>query len=374
MLVNFKKYAWFMGAVLTLFGLIAPSSQALEVKGLYQAEVPVKTQERAERLDVYPGALSQVIVKLSGDRTVPELLQLEGIISSARSMVQQYHYRKLPEEGYLALKEEGYRYLLVVRFDGETLTQSLVKAGIPLWGSTRPEVLLWLAVEDREARYLLATNASLELEASLNDFSRRRGLPLLLPLLDLEDQMHLGYADVWGDFRQTILDASQRYGADAVLVGRLYRPFDGPWQARWSLYHHDDVARWKEEGLSQEQVLAGGIEGASDRLAQRYAQLFTPETEGQISLTVTDINGLASYARTKQYLESLDVVAGVQVTEVFSDEVLFKLDMRGDLPGLERAIGLGNTLRRVAGVQQFNNVTAESEAAGNKAIIYQLLP
>ncbi|HHJ80116.1 MAG TPA: DUF2066 domain-containing protein, partial [Candidatus Tenderia electrophaga] len=63
---------------------------ALDIEGLYQAKVPVTGQTRAERLDLYPSALAQVIVKVTGDRAVPELPQLSGFIARAVSLVQQF--------------------------------------------------------------------------------------------------------------------------------------------------------------------------------------------------------------------------------------------------------------------------------------------
>ncbi|MFC1747867.1 DUF2066 domain-containing protein, partial [Pseudomonadota bacterium] len=231
---------------------------------------------------------------------------------------------------------------------------------------TRPEVLLWLVVEDRDARYLLASNASAEMESVLSTYSTQRGLPLMLPLMDLEDQMHIGFADVWGNFRQSIMEASERYGANAILVGRLYRPLDGQWNARWTLYQGDDSQHWQEEGAAQDGVLGAGIEGAADRIAERYAQVLMSDVSGNVALTVTDVNSLAGYAKAMKYLESLDVVSRVQVSRVYSDEVVFDLDVRGDVKGLVQSIALGGTLRQVAGVQRM--------IESSQAYVYQLLP
>ena len=340
--------------------------QAREVPDLYQAFVPVKTQERAERLRAYPQALSQVIIKLSGNRMAPDFPEMAGAMTQALAWVQSYHYDTLPEENHLALKEEGYQRMLVVEFDAQAVSQALVDAGVPLWSHTRPEVLLWLAVEDRGARYLLAASASAEMESVLDDYSRRRGLPLMLPLVDLEDQMRIGFADVWGNFRQTIVDASVRYGVDAVLVGRLYRPYDGPWRARWTLYQGSETQHWQVDGMAQENVLGGGVEGAADRIAQRYAQVLTSDAADEVVLTVTGIGSLVGYAKAMKYLASLDVVSRVRVSSVAGDEVVFDLDIRGDVKGLEQAIALGETLRQVAAVQRMME--------RSQAYVYQLLP
>jgi len=351
--------------------LILPSAYAVDIEGLYQARVPVAGQTREERREVYPAALAQVVVKLSGDQTVPELPQLARFMARAVSLVQEFHYEELPTSNQ-ALIEEGYKRQLVVRFDGDAISKALIGAEVPLWDRTRSEVLVWLAIEDREARYLLAANASLELESYLREQSSRRGLPLILPLIDLEDQMNLGFADVWGDFRQNIMHASQRYGVDAVLVGRLFRSPEGIWQSRWSLHQTGTIASkyWSGDGNSQFEALTLGVDGAADSISQRYAQLFSATSADSVLLTVTGVDDLSGYARAMKYLESLDIVTDVEVSKVFADQVLFRLAIRGDTAGLERAVSLGSTLfQSVDAVELSGN-----DVAQERVFIYQLLP
>ena len=352
--------------------LFLPSVDALEVGGLYEAKVPVAGQTREERLQVYPSALAQVLVKLSGDRSVPEMAQMSAFMQRARSLVQQFHYEELPAtEG---LVEGGFTRLLVVSFDGNAISQALIEAEVPLWGHTRSEVLVLLAIEDREARYLLAANASVELESSLIKNASRRALPLILPLMDLEDQMTLGFVDVWGDFRHNMLKVSQRYGTEAVLVGRLIRTPEGLWQTRWSLHQGTEAAvssdYWYVETNTQEEALAEGVDGAADRISRRYAQLFSAASADTVLLTVTEVKDLAGYARAMQYLESLDIVTTVEVSKVLADRVLFKLAIRGDMTGLERAVSLGSTLITAQEAVE----TIKDDAALGRAFVYQLLP
>ena len=362
-----------LGLMVLLQCMQLSPAYALEVEALYQAKVPVTGQTREERLDLYSVALAQVVVKLSGNRAVPELPQLAGFMARAVSLVQQYHYEEFLTTNQ-ALIEAGYTRQLVVRFDGDAISKALIDAEVPLWGRTRSEVLVWLAIEDREARYLLAANASAELESHLAEQSARRGLPLILPLIDLEDQMNLGFADVWGDFRQNIMNASQRYGVDAVLVGRLIRTPEGLWQARWSLHQAAGVATeseyWNSDINSQLEALTLGVDGAADYVSQRYAQLFSATSADSILLTVTGVEDLGGYARAMKYLESLDIVTHVEVNKVFADQVLFKLAIRGDTAGLERAVSLGNTL-----VQSQDALEPSgNDVADGRAFVYQLLP
>lgn len=363
----------FAGPILAWLALLClPLAEAAQIDGLYQAKVPVKSQSRDERLAVYPAALAQVVVKLSGNRSVPERSELSGLMRNAVALVQQFQYQELPTANQ-ALLEEGYKRLLVARFDGQAITRALIEANVPLWGSTRPEVLLWLAIEDRETRYLLGTKASAELESHLDEQAVRRGLPLLLPLLDLDDRRRLAFADVWGDFHHNVMLASARYGADVVLVGRLIRTAEGTWQTRWSLHYaaaNTPSEYWQGEANTQGEALAVGIDGAADHIARRYAQLYSADSADSVALRVTNVSGMAGYARAMKYLESLDIVTAVEVVQVREDEVLFRLAIRGDARGLEQSIRLGGTLAQNAG----SVPSPANELSSARAFVYRLLP
>ena len=65
--------------------------------------------------------------------------------------------------------------------------------------------------------------------------AQRRGMPLQLPLLDLEDQTQLTPADLWSDYQPAIRQASARYPHDVIVVGRLRAQTDGRWRGAWSI-------------------------------------------------------------------------------------------------------------------------------------------
>ena len=345
--------------------ITAQAGYAREMYGLYQAEVPVKSQDRDTRLSAYTEALAQVVVKVTGDRRVPQLPNMAKTMASAQNWVQQYRYQELPEPGALALKDQGYIRLLVVQFDETAVNQALVDASAPLWGKVRPDLLVLLAVEEGTSHYLLATNSATDLSTSLDAAARRRGLPLLLPRIEDVDQKRILFADVWGDFSQPIMDASKRYGANAVLAGRISR-VDGSWQSRWSLYQGEDVQRWQDNDAQRDGVVAMGIDGAADRLSQQYVQLLTTGAGGVVAVTVTGVSTVAAYARTMQYLSSLDVVANVQLIKVQGSEALFHLEVRSDVSAIDRAIALGGTLRRTTATPRLME--------DNQTLVYQLLP
>jgi len=360
---SLKVKVWLLCLLATAL-ITAQAGHAREMYGLYQAEVPVKSQDRDERTSAYVDALAQVVVKVTGDRRVPQLPSLAKTMATAQNWVQQYRYQELPEPGSAVLKDQGYTRLLVVQFDEAAVNQALVDASAPLWGRVRPDLLVLLAIEEGTSHYLLTTVGATELSASLDATARRRGLPLLLPKAEDVDQKRILFADVWGDFGEPIMDVSKRYGANAVLAGLLSRG-NGSWQARWSLYQGNDVQHWQESAPQREGIVVMGVDGAADRLSRQYVQMLTTGTAGSAAVTVTGVSTLAAYARAMQYLSSLDVVGKVQPIKVQGNEAMFQLELRSDVDSVDRAIALGRTLRRATDTPRLKE--------DNQTLFYQLI-
>ncbi|MBI3773603.1 MAG: DUF2066 domain-containing protein [Gammaproteobacteria bacterium] len=350
---------------LLLWAGLAGNLWAARAEGVYEAQIPVKSMEQSERLEGYTQGLRQVVVKVTGDRRAVDNPVVAEMMKRASQWVLQYRYRDLPDVQAAALKAASFNRMLVVEFDGGAVTSALAKANLPLWGRTRPQFLLWLAVDERTNRYLAGANSGLEVEYYVNNAAWMRGLPVILPLQDLEDQSKLRFADVWGDFQQSIVDASARYGADGILVGRLNRLDSGAWQGRWSSYQRGETLRWSNQGGSAAEVVTAGIDAVADNVGRRMAQVSDPGAGRQLRVTVNDVNSLAGYARVRRYLESLDAVEKVYVEQVTYDSLVMALDMRADGAVLRQVIALGSTLAAI---------DAAAGAANDERMIFRLLP
>ncbi len=344
--------------VLALLAGSAASAWAAPVQGLYRAEVPVAGQEPEERRQAMEMGLAQVLIKVSGDTRAVGLPQLRGALASPTGYVQQYAYEQRRPATTLLGSQSAPLLVLRLDFDREAVERLLRSAGLPVWGDQRPSTLIWLAVEQSARRTLVGGDSDPELVSVLRDAAERRGLPLLLPLLDLEDQAALPAADVWGNFRDSILRASGRYQPDAVLVGRLYRQADGSWEASWNLYQAVESSSWIARGAYSSQALSQGVDGAADLLAARYAPIGAAESSAAVQLVVDDVVSLAHYAQVMKYLQSLQPVQSVMPQQIEPGRVFFAVTLRGDYRLLEQVIGLSAVLHRVPEVA--GDVTAQS--------------
>ncbi len=334
---------------LLLVLLFTGSAMAAEVRDLYEAEVPVADQQGEARQAAMRTGLAEVLVRVTGYSAVAQDPALADLLDNASRYVQQYRYRTLtPAPVTDPAAPPPPTLALWLSFDANTINQALRSRGQPVWGSARPLLLVWLAVESGTERRLVAAAESGNHQA-LELTARRRGVPLRLPLLDLEDQARVTAADVWGGFAEPVMAASARYQPQAVLIGRLYHDRQGGWHGRWTLRVGDEAMNWDSSGTTPDAVLALGVEGSADALAMRFSQIVDPERGSVLSLRVDDVRTLADYARLLSYLDALSGVTAVQVTEVEPQTVTCRLTLEMGAGAVARTIGLGSTLAAVAG-------------------------
>ena len=324
--------------------LIAAGAESATVNGLYQADVPIASRSDGDRGRAMRAALGAVLVKLTGDGMAAAREALESVLRKAPQLMQQYQYlRRSTDPPNDAL-------LLRVRFNPDALDEALRYTGFVIWGKERPLLLVWLAVADTSgSAFVNAGDASSDFTPMLVASAARRAIPLLLPLLDLEDSAALAVVDIGAGDDLRIIAASQRYRAQAVLVGMLEQPSPGLWEADWRLLLDEQSEQWSSEGTLPEIVIDEGIDRATDQLARRFARYGLEYQETGVQLTVQGVRSAAHYALAKKYLDSLDAIKSVVVKRIERGQVTFQVIARGGFEAVEQTIGLGTTLRPIPG-------------------------
>jgi uncharacterized protein len=315
--------------LLTLSG-IAPAGD-----DLFEADVPVTGQQPDLRAAYMKTALQEVLVRVTGQPDVLNRPAVRSMLDSPERFVEQYRYYTQPESTPPQL-------MLRVRFDGGAVQQALRQQGVAYWGnSERPEVLLWLAVEDRGTRYIVSAQDDTDASRELQQAARQRGIPLLLPLLDLEDQGKVRFADVWGGFFDGIGAASPRYNPGTVLIGRVNRGPSGDWVARWDLR---DGGSWSGSAAQLGDALQAGIDTLSEKLAAGLAVADSDAAAGMTGITVDDVDTLTAFARVDDYLASLAAVRRLELVRVDGSTLQYALQLSGSLDGLTQTIAIGTVL------------------------------
>ncbi len=325
--------------------LLAPAVQAETLSNLYEAEVSVVGQASEARTEGIRDAFAQVLVKVSGDRGLLSNPEIGSLLQRASSTVQQYRYRLLEQEGVAGAADRPDR-LLWVRFDERAVNQLLRESGVPVWGVTRPSVLVWLGEERGAARNLVSLERQRDLKASLDWVAVARGLPLVLPLMDVEDRNALPVSDLWGGFEGDIRRASERYLPDVILVGRLSSR-GGDWQGEWTLYLPDKVVRWQSRAASEQALAAEGLQQTADALALRFAPQQVSGGSTTLRIRIHGLVQLADYVLVRDYLQSLAMIEKLDLLAADPETVSFLARIQGGREVLERGIQLGAVLEPV---------------------------
>ena len=336
--------------------LHAVGTHAADVGGLYEAEVPVPSKEVEERQLAFSAALRNVLIKLTGSRNPQSRAAVLTAMSQPDAYVEQYQYRTLSLEPLDELELASEELVLWTRFAAQAIDRLVREAGLPLWGRTRPSMLVWLALENESTRALVGEQQSSTLVSVLRDAASRRGVPLVIPALDEADQATVTVADIWAGFDERVVAASARYQPDQVLTVRGYRTAGGDWESRWRLLASANGSsgatptEWLSKNTSLDALLAQGVDRAADILATRYATA-VPAGSGseQVDVTVHQVHGVADYARVVSYLNGIDGISKVQVTGVAADRVELALEARGGSPVVMQLISLGRVLTRMPG-------------------------
>jgi len=320
---------WMKAILAAACMMLANQSVTAAVFGnLYQVRMEVSARDAATLEQAFEDAMAVVLMRVTGTRQVDPSEETLAILAKARDYIQQF--------GYIDSRT------LLISFDGQAINRRLSELGLPVWGQERPATLVWLVVTDeRGRREILAAEDLGPVAEILKETASQRGVPVIIPLMDTEDQHAIDVSDLRGVFEDNIFAASERYDADAVLVG-FARPerrteADEPiYRVNWTLFFAGDEQSWRGN-------LAGGIDRAADEFATVLAAIDRQNSGRQLVL-VRGIGDLLAYGRVSQYLESLSLVNSVAVARVHGDDVLFSLDLRAGPDRFASAINLGKVL------------------------------
>lgn len=337
--------------LLVLLLVVAQKLDAVTLENLYQAEVLSESQSDAQRrIDASEG-LSQVLTRVSGRSDILQNPVIVAALKTPEQYYSEFSYARveagndeaaaLPQPGLDPLSAETPRQVMRIRFAPSLIAKILREADLPVWGSNRPSVLSWMAIDDESGRQVLGeANPSL-FAKTLNQAARARGVPLLLPLWDLEDSRGVSSSEIWGRFLGRIEAASKRYSPDKILVFRAESEFSNQWRGDWSL---GEGGQWRSGtvyGESQAQLATALVGVLASVLSEQYA---VTSTRSEVRLTVEGITEIQDYAEVSRYLEGLTQVMSVQPVRILTDMVEFKLRSEGEVQQIIDVIALDRKL------------------------------
>ncbi len=353
------------GVVLTLLlvasGLLAAmNAGAVVVDNLYRAQVGVEGRDDSARDEGFEKALSEVLVRITGTRTILDDEDIESLLKDARELADAYQYVDVDDE----LK-------LRVTFSASGVSRALADLDQAVWGANRPAVLVWFVTQERSGReviqrddfmpgFLEESGKPVTLadrpddgpwKAALLDQATRRGVPLLLPFFDEQDRDHISVSEIWGQFHESIDEASERYRPDRIAVVRVNER-GGDWQARWELRSpgSDDGISGEVRESEHEALVASLV----DAWAGHFSDVFAVapgdvEQQQRLELVVSGVDSMTGYASVRRALLGMEPVREAEPGAVKGNQLRLRLSLSGDLTLLREYVALDQRFEMMAG-------------------------
>lgn len=295
-----------------------PSGAAPPLQDMLAARVPVADQSAGARDEALKAAIAQVLAQLTGRGDIARAASLADLIKSPQPYLQRYHYEQ-SENGGLDL---------VARFNEQSLRHTLAQHGIPTWQAGRPPVLIWFAFDAGGERELINedTDIGQQPREALRTAASKLGIPIIFPLLDLQDRQRVRYSDVSGGFSDPVLAASQRYSTELVLMLRVVEAH-ADWNGRWALYRNGAANSWQSEGGSLDQMLADGVRALAASLRPHYTLLPNLAASTLMQIKVKGVDSLERYAAVEKLLAGVLGVTAVSLSDAGADWVRMQLTL-----------------------------------------------
>ncbi|NNE62683.1 MAG: DUF2066 domain-containing protein [Gammaproteobacteria bacterium] len=316
---------------------------AVTVEDLYTVEVAVADQTTTLRLEAFREAFQQLIVKVSGSDDALRSPAFKRPLQNSSRYVKQFSYFARENEGE---QELGSVLYLKVDFD-QRLVESLLRENrFPVWGRERPGNLLVISYDVNERIRLVSGETTPELVDMLDDAAAKHGLPLLYPLMDLEDISLIRVNDVVSRHIDKIEIMASRYAPDTLVVGQIVGRSDTGWLGDWEVRFDEQLFKWQHTASSREAVVNQLVEHLSRVLALEYALQSHTNSKQSLLMSVSGLEGIDYLISARRYLQKLTVVDAVRVSRIEGDVVTFDIHLNNEIEDLQRLIEFGEVLEQ----------------------------
>jgi len=350
---NTFKFYYIIGIL--FFISISHAVKAVEVNDLYLVKWPVAEQSETARWKATLAGFKEVLIRKSGSHTILDSYEVQQAYRKVTDYLQRFEYSEQD-----SINSE-YPYLVSLYFEPRLIDGIIQDAKMPLWGANRPVTILWIAVEENFKRRILKDNVGnaniqeakstapgaetkVDLSHSIRTNAIRRGLPVISPLMDLEDELVVSISDIWGRFPSTILQASQRYSADSVLVGRVKKEGEN-WAGDFTYINQSSQSTYQIFADEPQQVIAKMTDKLAELLCSKYCVLEESGKKNQALMNVSGINNFKSFKSVENYLNDLSGVKAASVVKINQHSVLFELTLLGQIESVIEGIRLSQKLR-----------------------------
>ncbi len=263
MIFNKGKQAYLL--VFWLAFLSGYPARAEEVKGLFEIELIANSQSAADREQAIKQALYGVLSRVLVAEDISKVPVVQQALQGARHYVKQFQYSLIAADEFSA----GDARLIRVEFDQEQLMELMRQSQVGIWSEIRPQTLVWLVVEEDGKRQFYNPESMPDFESAWALASKVKGVPIIFPMLDLEEQQRISVSEVLGADSKNLLNVSARYEVPAVMAARLARKGQC-WQGEWAFYFDAKITQWNSHCQPLKSAMLEGVQGAYNVLSNYY--------------------------------------------------------------------------------------------------------
>jgi hypothetical protein len=214
---------------------------------------------------------------------------------------------------------------LHVSFQPGALDELLRRSGEPRLSANRPATLVWLVIDDGSARRIVNPESDAGAATSLVQQAQQRGVPVLFPLLDIEDGMAISPEQLWALDVGAERAASQRYAAESVLLARAARSSAGEWLGEWQQRLGEELLSGTGQAATLpelQQQMAGFV---AEALAARYAIRATLENAEELRIRIDGVGNYAAFLEIGRLLGRVGSVRESRPALLERDTVFYDL-------------------------------------------------
>lgn len=308
---------------------------------LFPAASPVQSEEWVVRVPLADRseaavdsaareALSQLLRLNTGDPDIPMHPDVAPAIQDARNRLSLYRFEVVENQT-----------VLVAQFDS-TMVEGLIRAADgSYWAEPRPPILLWLVIDDLEGRRFGNLPVDQPLWDALEVSFEALGVNLRRPLYDLVDSVRVSPDTLWRRDLGPVIEASERYGMNHLLIGRLVRLSEGRTIAEWRYFDPDTEQMERVQSSDLADLIDPAVVMTLSVMRGRYAvrlQAVAPETS--LTITVRNVTSLEDYRAVNARIATIQTLEHFRVTGVVGAELTIELFGIPDLETLKKLLGV----------------------------------
>ena len=280
----------------------------------YTVTLDVPDRSERARRQAMRKALGIVLRRMTGRAELPTGTAVRGALDAAEGYALSFGYARRGDGGSA----------MIVRFDPRGIRQVIEEAGLSVWSLARPRVVAWVLVEGADKEMILDASSQHGIALAMKRSAEEFGVPLVFPLMDIDERLEMRPMLLRGLFFDQVRQASRRYDADYILLGRVAQSKDNDdWSGSWVLSQPGTAISETASNGAAEAVARAGLGFVLEALSSRFA--LHVQSDVRVRISVEGVRGLSDYAALLRYLRELDGVERAETRELTRD--LLTLDI-----------------------------------------------